>query len=64
MTRFLRFEVGGASALFWAVLFLAPYLDMTKLVQVDATKLFVVFFGSVALSLPLGNYVHQVTARA
>jgi hypothetical protein len=61
MMRFLRFEVGGASALFWMLLFLTPHLNIDALTQVDAMKLFAVIFGSITLSIPLGNYVHQFT---
>lgn len=59
MFRFLRFELGGTSALLWMILFLCPYLDIVNLLNVDATKVFALVFGSVALSIPLGNYIHQ-----
>ncbi len=59
--RFLRFEVGGASALLWMLLFLSPYLNIAALTQVDAMKLFAVVFSSITLSIPLGNYIHQFT---
>src|SRR6185437_12730295 len=61
MTRFLRFEIGGASTLLWMLLFLAPDLNIAELAKVDATKLFSAVFGSVVLSIPLGNYIHQVS---
>jgi hypothetical protein len=61
MTRFLRFDIGGASALLWMLLFLSPYLNIGALTQVDAIKLFAVVFGSITLSIPLGNYIHQFT---
>ncbi len=59
MTRFLRFEIGGSSALLWMLLFLSPYFNIAALIQVDAMKLFAVIFGSITLSIPLGNYIHQ-----
>lgn len=59
MLKFLRFEVGGVSAILWLLLFLAPYLNIDSLTKVDATKIFAAIFGSVALSIPLGNYIHQ-----
>jgi hypothetical protein len=61
MTRFLRFEIGGASALLWMLLFLSPYLNIPVLIEVDAMKLFAVIFGSITLSIPLGNYIHQLS---
>jgi hypothetical protein len=61
MTKFLRFEIGGASALLWMILFLIPRLNIGALIQVDAVKLFAVIFGSITLSIPLGNYIHQFT---
>lgn len=61
MTRFLRFEVGGASALLWMLLFLSPYLNIDSLVKVEATQLLAIIFGSITLSIPLGNYLHQFT---
>lgn len=61
MTRFLRFEVGGGSALIWMLLFLAPYFNIPALIQIDATKLFAIIFSSITLSIPLGNYIHQFT---
>lgn len=59
MTRFLRFDVSGASALLWMLLFLSPLLNIDAMSQVDATKLLAVIFGSITVSIPLGNYVHQ-----
>ena len=61
MTRFLRFEIGGASALLWMLFFLTPYINIGPLIQIDAEKLFAVVFGSITLSIPLGNYLHQFT---
>ena len=61
MTRFLRFEIGGASALLWMLFFLTPYINIGPLIQIDAVKLFAVVFGSITLSIPLGNYLHQFT---
>src|SRR6266851_3367843 len=61
MTRFLRFEIGGASALLWAFLFLGPYLNVAELLSIDAVKFLSFVFGSAVLSIPLGNYIHQVT---
>jgi hypothetical protein len=43
------------------LLFLSPYLNIGVLTQVDAMKLFAVVFGSITLSIPLGNYIHQFT---
>jgi hypothetical protein len=59
MFKFLRFEIGGVSAIFWFLLFLGPYCNIDSLTRVDATKVFAVILGSVALSIPLGNYIHQ-----
>lgn len=61
MTRFLRFEIGGASVLLWVLLFLTPHLNIAELINVDAVKLFSVVLGSAVISVPLGNYVHQIT---
>ena len=61
MFKFLRFEIGGVSAIFWFLLFLVPYLNIESLYRVDATKVFAAILGSVALSIPLGNYIHQFT---
>jgi hypothetical protein len=61
MFRFLRFEIGGASALLWTLLFLSPYLVIDRLVAINAVSLFSLILSSITLSVPLGNYVHQFT---
>jgi hypothetical protein len=59
MFKFLRFEIGGVSALLWGLLFLAPYLNIDAVTKVDSAKTFALILGSVTLSIPLGNYIHQ-----
>ena len=59
MTKFLRFEIAGASTIFWILLFISPHLNMVELVNVDATKLLSTIIGSIILAVPLGNYIHQ-----
>ena len=61
MFKFLRFELGGISALLWIVLFLCPFIDYQKLFEIKASGLIAALVGSIVISLPLGNYIHQIT---
>ena len=61
MFKFLRFELSGISALLWIVLFLCPFIDYQKLFEVKASGLITALVGSIFISLPLGNYIHQIT---
>ena len=62
MFRFLRFEISGLSAILWMALFLVPYFDVSNLIQAgDFSKALAAFLGSVTLSIPLGNYIHQIS---
>ncbi len=61
MTRFLRFEIGGASALVWMLVFISPFLNIEALARVDAMKVLAVVFGSITISIPLGNFIHQLS---
>ena len=59
MFKFLRFEVCGPSTLLWVILFISPYLNVVEIVQIDATKLVSTIIGSIVVSIPIGNYIHQ-----
>ena len=61
MFKFLRFELSGVSALLWIVFFLCPYIDFQKLFAIKASGLITTLLGSLVISLPLGNYIHQIT---
>ena len=64
MFKFLRFELSGVSALLWIVFFLCPYIDFQKLFAIKASGLITTLLGSLVISLPLGNYIHQITDSA
>ena len=59
MSKFLRFEIAGPSTLLWVLLFISPYLNIVEIAQIDATKLVSTIIGSIVVSIPLGNYIHQ-----
>jgi hypothetical protein len=59
--QFLRFQISGITCLFWSLLFFIPYIDWAKLSTVEAEKLIVALIGSIALSLPLGSIIHQIS---
>ena len=61
MFKFLRFELGGISALLWLVLFLCPFVDYQKLFEIKVSGLITTLIGLIVISLPLGNYIHQIT---
>lgn len=61
MFKFLRFELSGVSALLWIVFFLCPFIDFQKLFTINAGGLITTLLGSLVVSLPLGNYIHQIT---
>ena len=60
MFKFLRFEIGGAASIFWTGLFLMPYLNLVKIFELDAVDLITIFVGTAMISLPVGNYIHQI----
>jgi len=60
MFKFLRFEIGGLAAILWAGLILSPITNFQSLLSAQFSDLLLGVFGSIVLSLPLGNYVHQI----
>jgi hypothetical protein len=61
MKQFLRFQISGLTCLLWVLLFLLPYIDFSKLLGVEGMKAAVALLGSVALGLPLGTIIHQIS---
>ena len=61
MFKFLRFELSGISTLLWIILFLCPFIDYQILFEIKASGLITALLGSIFISLPLGNYIHQMT---
>lgn len=61
MFRLLRFEMGGLAAILWTLLFLSPYFNFQKLFSAGVGDLTIGLLGSLVISLPLGNYVHQIS---
>jgi hypothetical protein len=61
MKQFLRFQISGLTCIFWTLLFFLPYIDWSKLSAVKAEKIIIALVGSVALALPLGTIIHQVS---
>lgn len=61
MFKFLRFEIGGLAVVFWGVVCLFPVVNIQQVFSIGVGEFFVGFFGSLIISLPLGNYVHQLT---
>lgn len=61
MKQFLRFQISGLTAVFWAALFTIPYVDWQALK--DASEDLLTFIGvvAIALALPLGTIVHQIS---
>jgi len=61
MKQFLRFQISGLTCLLWVILFLMPYIDFSKLFAGEGVKAAVALVGSVALGLPLGTIIHQIS---
>ena len=61
MFKFLRFEIGGITTLFWLCVFLAPHINFSVAPDINVENFFALFLGSIVLALPLGNYIHQIT---
>lgn len=61
MKQFLRFQISGLTCIVWLVLFLLPCIDITKILNDGETKAIVALVGSVALGLPLGTVIHQIS---
>lgn len=59
MFKFLRFELGGVSTFIWIIIFQSPYFNLPALFDLEPYKLVAAAIGSIAIFLPLGNYIHQ-----
>ena len=61
MKQFLRFQISGLTCMFWVILFLLPYLDVGKLIEIGEGKAITALIGLVTLALPLGTIIHQIS---
>ena len=61
MKQLLRFQVAGSTAVLWALLFVLPRLDLRRVGSLKMEDLIAPVVGAVALALPLGTILHQVS---
>jgi len=61
MKQFLRFQISGLSAVFWTIMFSFPYVNWEAVEGADAQFLTFVGVALIALALPLGTIIHQIS---